>query len=96
MDNDSKVGAFALGIVLTALLFLFLHRSRKGSSCGCKTNAQSKENGSGATGSVSFATCPCGGSVPSTSSILPTNPGVSIGGESFSGEGSFSSSSVVN
>jgi len=94
MDKETSTGAFALGIIVTALLFLFVHRMfRKG--CGCSSGKTSSDHSANlaSVNAVSSGCC-CSGDKSNAPQVLPSNPGISIGGQSYNGSESFGSSSV--
>jgi hypothetical protein len=82
-NNNRDVESFALGMIVLALLYFIFLKKRGG--CGCKG------------GGASIAPARPGGCTASSVVQLPaTNPGVSLGGQSYSGTGAFGQSSVVS
>ena len=80
-NNNRDIESFALGMIVLAILyFVFLRKAGKGCGCGSGTAALPKAK-SGCT---------------SVMQLTSANPGVSLGGQSYSGSGAFGESSVVS
>jgi hypothetical protein len=89
-ENDNRnTENFVLGLIVAAIVYFFFLRN----GAGGILNATRGGAGNGATSNGATKSC-CGGCTDA--SQLPSNPGVSLGNESFnSGADAFGSSSVA-
>lgn len=92
-DSNENVGGFALGLIVAAILFLFLRReigmhaatAEAGGGAGGGKSANGGGVGAGGGGG-----CGCGGGGTGKISVIP------LGGQSYNEEASYSASSVVS
>lgn len=78
-DDNRNTEHFALGIIIAAIIFLFLRRELgKRCRCGGSSTANAGGAGGGGNGGSGCTTCPDGCNA-NTGVELPENPGISVG-----------------
>jgi hypothetical protein len=97
MAENRETETFALGLIVAAIVyFLFRRQLDAVLGVGGRGNRPGASNGGGGGKSSTGSGCGCGGGCDSAASKLPTNPGISIGNQSYnSGQAAFESASVA-
>ena len=94
MAENRETETFALGLIIAAIVYFFFRRQLDSVLETGGGGGRSRASGGG--GSTKGGGCGCGGGCGDRSTALPSNPGVSIGNQSYnSGAAAFDSSSVA-
>jgi hypothetical protein len=91
---------FALGLIVAAIVYFLFRRQLErtlGVSGGGGNGAGSSKSNGGSSSGGGGGGCSCSGGCASQASVPPSNPGVSLGGQSYNSKtGAFGESSVIS
>lgn len=96
MAENRETETFALGLIIAAIVYFLFRGQLDKVLAGGGNGGGSRSPAGGGGGKGSGGGCGCGGGCGSASDTLPTNPGISVGNQSYnSGPAAFGAATVA-